>query len=152
MHDQSASRTSGRTRRAKSAICLRSVRIAVLKSAGKFTRGEWVYLSAEKVWRVKLFVHAAQNLLRAGNFRNVRMAGRVRKFQPAVRLCAVALARSSPIPSTAFATILLIAHSSRLEAGPSSLSTTYLMDHLMSGTMDQKPRNELPAWIWGLAF
>jgi len=27
-----------------------------------------------------------------------------------------------------------------------------LKDHLMSGTMDQKHRNELPAWVWGLAF
>jgi hypothetical protein len=27
-----------------------------------------------------------------------------------------------------------------------------LIEHLMSGTMDQNHRNELPAWIWGLAF
>jgi len=27
-----------------------------------------------------------------------------------------------------------------------------LIDHLMSGTMGQNHRNDLPAWIWGLAF
>src|SRR5215510_6427238 len=27
-----------------------------------------------------------------------------------------------------------------------------LIDHLMSGTMGQNHRNELPAWVWGLAF
>jgi hypothetical protein len=27
-----------------------------------------------------------------------------------------------------------------------------LIEHLMSGTMHQNHRNELPAWIWGLAF
>ena len=39
------------------------------QECGQFTRDECRYLSAEKAWRVKLFVHAVQCLLRAGNFR-----------------------------------------------------------------------------------
>jgi hypothetical protein len=38
MHDQSASRISGRTRAAVSAMCVRALRMTVLKSAGNFTR------------------------------------------------------------------------------------------------------------------
>jgi hypothetical protein len=56
MHDQSASRISGRTRAAVSAMCVRAVGITVLKSAGNFTRGECHDLNAEKVQRVKCFV------------------------------------------------------------------------------------------------
>jgi hypothetical protein len=56
MHDQSASRISGRTRAAASAICVRVLRITVLKSAGNFTRDECHDLNAEKFLRVKCFV------------------------------------------------------------------------------------------------
>ena len=56
MHDQSASRISGRTRAAVSAMCVRALRITVLKSAGNFTRGECHELSAEKIRRVKCFL------------------------------------------------------------------------------------------------
>jgi len=56
MLDQSASRISGRTRAAVSAICVGALRITVLKSAGNFTRDECVDLNAEKIQRVKCFI------------------------------------------------------------------------------------------------
>src|SRR6476660_6470981 len=56
MHDQSASRMSGRTRAAVSAMCVRALRITVLKSAGDFTRDECPDLNAEKIQRVKCFM------------------------------------------------------------------------------------------------
>src|SRR6202051_4466064 len=56
MHDQSASRISGRTRTAVSAMCARALRITVLKSAGNFTRDECPDLNAEKIQRVKCFM------------------------------------------------------------------------------------------------
>src|ERR1700682_4543510 len=56
MHDQSASRISGRARAAVSAMCVRALRITVLKSAGNFTRDECHDLSAEKIQRVKCFM------------------------------------------------------------------------------------------------
>src|SRR6266436_488007 len=56
MHDQSASRISGRTRAAVSAMRVRALRITVLKSAGNFTRDECHDLSAEKIQRVKCFM------------------------------------------------------------------------------------------------
>lgn len=56
MHDQSASRISGRTRTAVSAMCVRALRITVLKSAGNFTRDECHDLNAEKIQRVKCFM------------------------------------------------------------------------------------------------
>ena len=56
MHDRSASRISGRTRAAVSAMCVRALRITVLKSAGNFTRDEYHDLSAEKNQRVKCFM------------------------------------------------------------------------------------------------
>src|SRR5258707_2008916 len=76
MHDQSASRISGRTRAAVSAMCVRALRITVLKSAGDFTRDECHDLNAEKIQRVKCFMHEVRNLLRASNFRTpARPAG-----------------------------------------------------------------------------
>jgi hypothetical protein len=57
MHDQSASRLSGRTRMAVSAMCVRALRITVLKSAGNFTRDECHHLNAENVQRVKCFMY-----------------------------------------------------------------------------------------------
>ena len=56
MHDQSASRISGRTRAAVSAMCVRAVRITVLKSAGDLTRDECHDLNAEKIQPVKCFM------------------------------------------------------------------------------------------------
>ena len=56
MHDQSVSRVSGRTRAAVSAMCVRALRITVLKSAGNFTRDECHDLNAEKIQRVKCFM------------------------------------------------------------------------------------------------
>ena len=56
MHDQSASRISGQTRTAVSAMCVRALRITVLKSAGNFTRDECHDLNAEKIQRVKCFM------------------------------------------------------------------------------------------------
>ena len=53
MHDQSASRISGRTLAAISAMGVRALRITVLKSAGNFTRDEYHDLNAEKLQRVK---------------------------------------------------------------------------------------------------
>ena len=81
MHDQSASRTSGRTRTAIPAMVVRVLRIMVLKSAGDFTRDEWHDLSAEKARRVKLFVHEARNLLRVGNFRTPARSSRSENFR-----------------------------------------------------------------------
>ena len=76
MHDQSASRISGRTRAAVSAMCVRALRITVLKSAGNFARDECHDLNAEKIQRVKCFMHEVRNLLRASNFRTpARPAG-----------------------------------------------------------------------------
>ena len=76
MHDQSASRMSGRTRAAVSAMCVRALRITVLKSAGNFTRDECHDLNAEKIQRVKCFMFEVRNLLRASNFRTpARPAG-----------------------------------------------------------------------------
>jgi hypothetical protein len=69
MHDQSASRISGRTRAAVSAMGLRALRITVLKSAGNFARDECHDLSAEKIQHVKCFMFTRRNLLRPGNFR-----------------------------------------------------------------------------------
>ena len=56
MHDPSASRISGQTRTAVSAMCVRALRITVLKSAGNFTRDECLDLRAEKIQRVKCFM------------------------------------------------------------------------------------------------
>jgi len=56
MHDQSASQISGRTLAAVSAMCVRTLRITVLKSAGNFTRDACLDLNAEKIQRVKCFM------------------------------------------------------------------------------------------------
>ena len=69
MHDQSASRISGRTRAAVSAMSVRALRITVLKSAGNFTRDECNDLSAEKIQRVKCFVFTRYGICSCRNFR-----------------------------------------------------------------------------------
>jgi hypothetical protein len=56
MHDQSASRTNGRTLTPVSAMCVHALRMTVLKSAGYFTRGECHDLNAEKIQLVKCFM------------------------------------------------------------------------------------------------
>ena len=56
MHEQSASRISGRTRTVVPAMCVRALRITVLKSAGSFTRDECHDLNAEKIQRVNCFM------------------------------------------------------------------------------------------------
>jgi hypothetical protein len=84
MHDQSASRVSGRTRAAVSAMCVRALRITVLESAGNFTRYERHHLSAEKIQRVNYFVFARSEFFACQQFSNAGAAGWVRKFQVAV--------------------------------------------------------------------
>jgi len=84
MHDQSASQISGRTRAAVSAICVRALRITVLKSAGNFTRDECHDLNAEKIQRVKCFMLMRYGICCAWQFSNTGAAGWVRKFQAMV--------------------------------------------------------------------
>ena len=69
MHDQSASRISGRTQAAVSAMCVRALRITVLKSAGNSTCNECFDLNAEKFSASIVLCHEVQNLVRADNFR-----------------------------------------------------------------------------------
>src|SRR6267154_1016865 len=84
MHDRSASRISGRTRTAVSAMCVRALRITVLKSAGNFTRDECHDLSAEKIQRVKCFMFTSAEFVARWQFSNAGAAGWVRKFQAVV--------------------------------------------------------------------
>jgi hypothetical protein len=51
-----AAKWLGRTRTAVSAMCVRALRITVLKSAGNFTGDECHDLNAEKIQRVKCFM------------------------------------------------------------------------------------------------
>src|SRR5216684_2989852 len=80
MHDQSASRTSGRTRAAVSAMCVRALRITVLKSAGNFTRDECHDLNAEKIQRVKCFCSRGAEFVACSQFSNAGAVGWFRKF------------------------------------------------------------------------
>ncbi len=84
MHDQSASPISGRTRAAVSAMCVRTLRMTVLKSAGNFTRDERHDLSAEKIQRVKCFMFTSCGIFACQQFSNAGAAGWVRKFQAVV--------------------------------------------------------------------
>ena len=81
MHDQSASRISGRTRAAVSAICVRALRMTVLKSAGNFTRDECRDLNAEKLQRVKCFMLTRAEFVACQQFWNADAVDWVRKFQ-----------------------------------------------------------------------
>ena len=56
MHDQSASRISGRTRAIVSAMCVRALRITSSRVQASFTRGECHDVNAEKIQRVKCFM------------------------------------------------------------------------------------------------
>lgn len=81
MHDQTVSRISGRTRAAVSAMCVRVLRISVLKSAGNFTRDECHDLNAEKIQRVKCFMFTTCGFIACRQFSNAGAADRVQKFQ-----------------------------------------------------------------------
>jgi hypothetical protein len=57
-------------------MCVRALRITVLKSAGNFTRDECPDLNAEKFSESNVYVHEGRDLLRASNFRTpARPAG-----------------------------------------------------------------------------
>ena len=102
MHDQSASRISGRTRAAVSAMCVRALRITVLKSAGDFTRHECHDLNAEKIQRVNYFMFTRCGFVACQQFSNAGAAGWVRKFQVAVLAeMAVLAGAMSALPSVA---------------------------------------------------
>jgi hypothetical protein len=99
MHDQSASRISGRTRTAVSAMCVRALRITVLKSAGNFTRYEYHDLNAEKIQRVKCFMFTRCGICRASNFRTpARLVGFENFWLWPMVEVAVCFAMSGPPP------------------------------------------------------
>jgi hypothetical protein len=73
MHDRSASQVSGRTRTSVTAMCVRALRIVVLKSAGNFTRDEHYDPGAGKFpARQLLYVRAVPNLLHTAIFERRR--------------------------------------------------------------------------------
>ena len=75
MHAPSASQISGRTRTAVSAMCVRTLRMTVLESAGNSPAANYD-LSAEKFQCVKCFVFASCGICWASNFRTpARPAG-----------------------------------------------------------------------------
>ena len=84
MHDQSASRISGRTRAAVCEVYVRASRIAVLESAGNFTRGECHDLSAEKIQRVNALSSQSAEFFSLPQFSKAGTAGCDRKFQAMV--------------------------------------------------------------------
>jgi hypothetical protein len=65
-------------------MCVRALRMTVLKSAGNFTRGECHDLSAEKIQRVKCFISGGAEFVVCQQFSNAGAAGCVRKFQALV--------------------------------------------------------------------
>jgi hypothetical protein len=65
-------------------MVVRALRIAVLKSAGNFTRDECRNLSAEKVRRVKLFCARGARFVARRQFSNTGAVVWVRKFQVVV--------------------------------------------------------------------
>jgi hypothetical protein len=65
-------------------MCVRALRITVLKSAGNFTRDECHDLNAEKIQRVKCFMLMRYGICCAWQFSNTGAAGWVRKFQAMV--------------------------------------------------------------------
>jgi hypothetical protein len=62
-------------------MCVRALRITVLKSAGNFTRGECDDLSADKIHRVKCFMFTRYGIVARQQFSSAGAAGCVRKFQ-----------------------------------------------------------------------
>ena len=91
MHDQSFSRTSGRTLVAVSAMYVRALRMAVLKDAGNFPRGECPDLSAEKIQRVNYFIRAKGKIFCRSQFSNAGAAGCVPNISDDRQWCRVAL-------------------------------------------------------------
>jgi hypothetical protein len=81
MHDQSTNRISGRTWAAVSAMCVRALRITVLKSAGNITRGECHDLSAEKIQRVKCFMFTRCGIVALSNFRTSALPAAFENFR-----------------------------------------------------------------------
>ena len=81
MHAPSASRISGRTRAAVSAMYVRALRIRGPQECGQFTRGECHDLSAEKIQHVKCFCPRGTEFVACEQFSNVGAACWVRKFQ-----------------------------------------------------------------------
>ena len=69
----------------------RALRMAVLKSAGNFTRDVCHDLNAEKIQRVKYFMFTRCGIVACQQFSNAGAAGRVRKFQVVVNLAEVAV-------------------------------------------------------------
>ena len=65
-------------------MCVRALRITVLKSAGNFTRDECRDLNAEKLQRVKCFMLTRYGIVACQQFSNAGAAGWVRKFQAMV--------------------------------------------------------------------
>ena len=65
-------------------MCVRALRITVLKSAGNCTRGECHNLSAEKIHRVKCFMFSGYEIVTRSQFSNAGTASCVRKFQAVV--------------------------------------------------------------------
>ena len=91
MHDQSFSRTSGRTLVAVSAMCVRALRIAVLKYAGNFPRCVCLDLNAENIQRVNYFIRAKGKICRRSQYSNAGAAGCVPKISDDRQWCRVAL-------------------------------------------------------------
>jgi hypothetical protein len=61
-------------------MCVRALRMTVLKSAGNFTRDECHDLNAEKLQRVKCFMLTRAEFVACQQFWNADAAGWVRKF------------------------------------------------------------------------
>jgi hypothetical protein len=72
-------------------MCVRALRITILKSAGNFTRDECHDLSAEKIQRVKCLCSRGAEFVACWQFSNAGPAGRVRKFQAGGQLAEVAV-------------------------------------------------------------
>ena len=87
MHDQSATRTSGRTPTAVPAMCVRAMRITVLRSAGIFARNEYHDLNAEKIRCVKCLCLRDAEFVACRQFSNAGASGWVRKFLAMINWC-----------------------------------------------------------------
>jgi hypothetical protein len=77
-------------------MCVRALRITVLKSAGDFAHDECHDLSAEKIQRVKCFMFTRCEFVASQQFSNAGAAGWVRKFLARGRLAEVAVYLRNP--------------------------------------------------------
>jgi hypothetical protein len=82
LHDQSASRITGRTRAAVPAMSVRALRITVLKSAGNLTCDESHDLNAEKFGASNVFCSRGGNLRSPSNFRTPARSVAFENFRP----------------------------------------------------------------------